>query len=180
MVVLNALIGADGHIKQLNAVSGPEVLKSAAMDAVRKWIYQPFLLNSEAREVATPITVRFSGDSAPEIVPNAPTQRMEPTPAYQLPAPESGRARISSAVIMTRLKTRVEPVYPANLNVGSAVVLRLLIGKEGQVSEVTGVAGPEALRGPAIDAVRQWKFEPYLLNGEPAEIETVVTLHPGR
>lgn len=59
-VVLRALIGEDGTVRQLNYVSGPEMLKSAAIDAVRYWVYKPFLLNGQPTPVDTTITITFS------------------------------------------------------------------------------------------------------------------------
>ncbi|WP_263356418.1 energy transducer TonB [Acidicapsa ligni] len=59
-VVLQATIGTDGHVKGLRVIVGPWELQQAAMDAVRKWVYKPYLLNGEAVEVNTTINVVFS------------------------------------------------------------------------------------------------------------------------
>jgi TonB family protein len=58
-VVLQANIDKDGHIADLQVVSGPSQLQRAAMDAVKKWAYRPFLLNNEPVEVKTTINVIF-------------------------------------------------------------------------------------------------------------------------
>jgi protein TonB len=58
-VVLHAIIGKDGVIKQLEVVSGNAMLQGAALQAVRNWRYHPLLLNNEAMEVDTQITVNF-------------------------------------------------------------------------------------------------------------------------
>ncbi|HEY3823603.1 MAG TPA: energy transducer TonB [Bryobacteraceae bacterium] len=60
VVKIQALIGRDGVIRNLQAVSGPALLIAAAMDAVRQWRYQPTLLNSEPVEVITEIDVNFT------------------------------------------------------------------------------------------------------------------------
>jgi TonB family protein len=70
---------------------------------------------------------------------------------------------------------KIMPVYPIqarNEGVEGEVVLQALIGKDGSVSDVRAVTGPEVLTGAAIDAVRRWRFKPYQVNGEPVEIET--------
>jgi protein TonB len=59
-VVLSAVIGTDGLIQNLRAVSGPELLRQAAIDAVHQWRYRPYLLNDEPVEVHTMIDVTFS------------------------------------------------------------------------------------------------------------------------
>jgi TonB family protein len=59
-VVLQALIGLDGHVKQLMVVSGPSLLHQSALDAVRTWRYRPFLLNGSRVEALTSISVVFT------------------------------------------------------------------------------------------------------------------------
>jgi protein TonB len=59
-VVLHAIIDKNGNIKNLQAISGPEMLRSAAIDAVQRWRYKPYLLNGEPTEVDTTITVNFN------------------------------------------------------------------------------------------------------------------------
>jgi protein TonB len=58
-VVLQALIGTDGHVDKLDVISGPAVLQQAALDAVRKWVYRPYLLNCEPILVNTVVNVVF-------------------------------------------------------------------------------------------------------------------------
>jgi len=58
-VVLQAIIGKDGRVLSLSVVSGPLMLQQAALDAVRKWIYKPYLVNNEPVEVNTTINVVF-------------------------------------------------------------------------------------------------------------------------
>jgi hypothetical protein len=61
VVVIQAAIGKDGHIlPNLRAISGPPELRDAAVDAVRRWVYKPYLLNGEPVEVGTEIHVSFS------------------------------------------------------------------------------------------------------------------------
>lgn len=59
-VVLQALIGKDGHIADLHVISGPQELQQAALDAVRTWVYKPYLLNGVPVEVNTTVNVIFS------------------------------------------------------------------------------------------------------------------------
>ena len=60
--------------------------------------------------------------------------------------------------------------------VEGTVVLRLHIDKEGNVFKVERVSGPDALVPPIIEAVKSWKYEPFLLNGVLVEVETTVEL----
>ena len=59
-VVLDAIIGKDGKIKNLKAVSGPKILQKSALKAVRLWLYKPYLLNGNPVEVKTVINVTYS------------------------------------------------------------------------------------------------------------------------
>jgi protein TonB len=59
-VELHATISTDGTIKDLHAVSGPVMLRQAALDAVRNWRYKPYRLNSQPVEVETTVNVVFS------------------------------------------------------------------------------------------------------------------------
>jgi protein TonB len=101
------------------------------------------------------------------------------SPAPQgLPRPT--RLRISRGVSQGVLIHKVQPEYPASAkakHIEGDVIVRLVVDKAGKVIEVSRLKGDEELAGAAMDAVRQWKFRPYLLNGEPIEIETTATLN---
>jgi protein TonB len=76
--------------------------------------------------------------------------------------------------------TKVAPVYPAEAraaHVSGMVVLHAIIGRDGTIENLTVISGPEMLRASALDAVRQWTYKPYLLNGEPTEVDTTITVN---
>ncbi|HEX9120464.1 MAG TPA: TonB family protein [Terriglobales bacterium] len=78
-----------------------------------------------------------------------------------------------------QLVRKVEPAYPASARargISGSVVLTALVTKDGRVANVQFVRGPEALASPAIDAVRQWVYEPYRLGGEPVAVETMIVI----
>jgi periplasmic protein TonB len=58
-VELSAVIGTDGRVRELNVTGGHVLLRKAAMDAVRQWIYKPPVLNGESVEIVAPIAVVF-------------------------------------------------------------------------------------------------------------------------
>jgi periplasmic protein TonB len=75
---------------------------------------------------------------------------------------------------------RVQPDYPsiAKLaHVQGKVVLRAIISKAGTIENVQVISGPALLVRAARDAVSQWRYRPYLLNNEPVEVETQVTVN---
>jgi TonB family protein len=75
---------------------------------------------------------------------------------------------------------RVEPEYPADArqrNIHGAVVLDVQIGPNGSVQDVKVMSGPPELAQSSIDAVKQWRFKPRLVNGSPVPMQTNVTLN---
>jgi protein TonB len=95
-------------------------------------------------------------------------------------APQKGPMRVSSGVISGLAISQPKPVYPPiarAAHVSGAVVLHAVISKTGTVTNLTVVSGPQMLQSAALDAVRNWRYKPYLLNGEPTEVETTVTVN---
>lgn len=75
---------------------------------------------------------------------------------------------------------RVQPTYPPlarQARIQGAVQLRAIISKTGTIERLTLENGHPMLAGSAIDAVPQWRYRPYLLNDEPVEIETEITVN---
>ena len=75
---------------------------------------------------------------------------------------------------------RVQPMYPPlarQARIQGPVQLRAVISKAGVIERLTVESGHPTLSGAAIDAVRQWRYRPYLLNDEPVEIETEITVN---
>ena len=101
-----------------------------------------------------------------------------PEPPKPTPAPKQ-KVAVSEGVQQARLIHRVQPVYPPlakQTGLQGTVVLRALIGTDGAVREVQLVSGPYLLGQAAMDAVLQWRYQPTLLNGQPMEVETRITV----
>ena len=87
---------------------------------------------------------------------------------------------ISQGVSTGLLYKKVAPTYPANalrLRIEGAVELQATISKEGTITHIKVLSGDAQLTKAATDAVKQWKYKPYLLNGEPVEIQTQITVN---
>jgi protein TonB len=75
---------------------------------------------------------------------------------------------------------RPQPAYPSMARaarVQGAVVLRAIISKSGAIENLQVLSGHPLLLKAAIDAVSQWRYRPYILNGDPVEVETQVTVN---
>ena len=78
------------------------------------------------------------------------------------------------------LVRKVLPEYPAiakQMRQQGSVVLTATIGKDGRVQNVEPMSGPALLVAPAIRAVKQWEYRPYILNREPVEVQTQITVN---
>ena len=96
----------------------------------------------------------------------------EPTPVK--------RIRVASRVAEANLIHDVAPQYPpeaGRARVEGTVVLMAVIGKDGSVQDVRVESGLPLLAQAAIDAVKQWRYRPYLLNGEPIEVDSRITIN---
>jgi protein TonB len=89
------------------------------------------------------------------------------------------RVRISQGVTKGLLVQKIEPQYPPlarAARVQGDVVLSAVIDTNGQITNLQLVSGHPMLVPAAIAAVKQWRYKPYLLNGQPVEVETTITV----
>lgn len=184
-VILQVKINKSGDVENVQLFSGHPMLAPAAIDALRQWKYKPYLLNGEPVEVETRVTVNFTlpekrpvkgvvGDMPGGIPPGGGM-----APALD-DANHPRRVRVSQRVMAARLLTKVPPEYPAaakDQRIQGEVLMAAVIDREGRVSSIQLISGHPLLAPAAIDAVKQWKYRPYLLNGEPIEIETQITVN---
>jgi len=87
--------------------------------------------------------------------------------------------KLSEGVEQAQLILRVEPRYPAlgiQTRTQGTVLLHAIISLEGHITALEVVSGPPLLVEAAVDAVRQWRYRPTYLNGEPVEVETSITV----
>ncbi len=90
-----------------------------------------------------------------------------------------GPKHISSGVAVGLLVHKVVPKYPAigiATRLEGTVVLQATISKNGTIENLHVASGPAMLQQAALDAVKQWQYKPYLLNGEPVEVETTINV----
>jgi protein TonB len=101
-----------------------------------------------------------------------------PTVAPKIATPQ--RVRVSSGVSTGMLVRKVPPTYPPlarQARIQGTVILQATISKEGAIENLQLISGHPMLAPAAIEAVKQWKYKPYLLNGEPVEVETQVQVN---
>ena len=93
------------------------------------------------------------------------------------PKPTASRIKVGGNVTAARLQNKVTPVYPPlarQTRISGTVRLHAIIAKDGTVQQLEVLSGHPLLVQSALDAVRQWRYQPTLLNGEPVEVDTTV------
>jgi TonB family protein len=195
-VILNVFIDTNGDISDVKLISGHPMFSPPAIEAVRQWRYTPYLLNGSPVNVQTMVRLKFiippDNESQGSVIdtplvadspianplPEALTREVAPVPQPSIAVPK--RIRVSSGVSQGLLESKVNPEYPADARearIQGVVVLKVQIDEEGNVVQVELVSGHPLLAEAAIEAVKQWKYKPYLLNGNPIAVETQVMVN---
>jgi periplasmic protein TonB len=105
------------------------------------------------------------------------TSNLTVVPKFVAATPQ--RVRISQGVTRGLLIHSVQPPYPVlarSARIQGDVVLHAIIDKNGNIQDLQLVTGHPMLVPSAIEAVRQWRYKPYLLNGNPVEVDTTITV----
>ena len=90
---------------------------------------------------------------------------------------QTGPLRVGGNVQAARIVNRVQPVYPPlarQTRISGTVRLHAIIGKDGAITSLEVMSGHPLLQQAALDAVRQWRYQPTLLNGEPVDVDTTI------
>jgi protein TonB len=117
-----------------------------------------------------------NGLSIPGFQPTNPVVR----PPDEKKKPEEKRTvKVSGVVQQAQLIARIEPRYPpiaVQAGIEGTVLLHAIINREGGITALEVVSGPPLLVKAALDAVRQWRYRPTFLNGEPVDVDTSITV----
>ncbi len=195
-VNLKVVINQDGDVQDIALISGHPLLAPAAIDAVKQWKYQPYLLNGVPVNVETQVQVNFAlGEKPPADnpvtekppaegsstdIPGGALGHVLSTVPPSSSADPPRRIRVSSGVSQGLLVKKVDPLYPEaarQQRIQGRVVLKANIDKEGNVSKLELVEGHPMLVPAAIEAVKQWKYRPYILAGNAVEVETQILVN---
>jgi TonB family protein len=160
--------------KSSSSVS-PSASKPAAAPLVLKGGTAPVLqAKAAAPDAPAPSMIGIATAGA-----GAPPPDLGSTPA-SAPTPVLQTLNVSQGVSQGLLTKKIQPIYPRNalaMHLEGTVELQATISKSGDISRVKVLSGDGQLAKAATDAVKQWKYKPYLLNGEPVEIQTQVTIN---
>ncbi len=96
------------------------------------------------------------------------------------PSQPPQRVRVSQGVTQGLIISKVQPVYPEEARVAriqGSVVMKAVISETGDIASLEVLSGHPFLAPAAMDAVKQWKYRPYLLQGKPVQVETQITVN---
>jgi protein TonB len=95
------------------------------------------------------------------------------------PPPKQQRIKLGGQVVAAKLLAQPQPVYPPlarQARIQGNVVLHAIIDKDGRVGELQVISGHPLLVQSALDAVKNWRYQPTQLNGDPVEVDTTITV----
>jgi protein TonB len=172
-VSLHVYISDVGIVENVKSLSGHPLLIPAAIAAVKKWRYKPFIRRGKPVKVSTTVLLDFAlAKNVQEILLDAAAPQAERGTSLD-------PTTISAADMMSRLVHKVAPVYPSSAkrnHVEGTVVLQATVGSNGRISKLTVMSGPSELFESAIGAVQQWRYRPFVVNGEVSDVITEIQL----
>jgi TonB family protein len=167
-VVIHLEISETGEVESATPVSGEPILAEAAAEAMKTWKFKPYIKSGKAVRVRTEMPYSF-------VLHEQEAQEASAT------APGAGQPSQSLTVPYTVLEGRkihdVAPEYPLAAraaHIQGNVIFHAIIGKDGLIHNLQVVSGHPVLALEAMKAVKQWRYRPYIQNGEPVEVETFV------
>ncbi|MBW8748421.1 MAG: energy transducer TonB [Acidobacteria bacterium] len=137
--------------------------------------------DTDVAKIGIPIIGSGTGDSRNNVIGSI-LSDVGPTPPIVsvVPRPKPAVQRVTEGVTRGLLLKPITPVYPAiarAAGVRGTVVVSAVISKSGTIESLQVLSGPEMLRRAALDAISAARYQPYLLNGEPTEVQTTITIN---
>ncbi|UCC39606.1 MAG: energy transducer TonB [Candidatus Aminicenantes bacterium] len=162
VVILEARTNKEGNVEAVQVLRGIDpYLNKAAMDALLQWKYEPMYIKGEPHGVVFTVTVRFGLKDKDE----EKAREMEDFAKGAIELGEDEKPKIIK---------KADPVYPEELRkegIQGRVILKIRLDEQGRVAKVRVISSDSSLLNkPAVDAVRQWKFEVYHSKGKPQSV----------
>ena len=168
-VTAKFLVSQSGEVEYVEVPKDQPLLDVASQGAIVKWKFKPVVKDGKPVAVISSATFDFvlgNDGQAKDVVQTIGTASVFPE-----------RVQLSKEAAKSSIVHRVPAVYPQGamaLRVQGSVVLQARIDKEGKIADLQPVSGPNQLVHAAMDAVKQWRYKPYSLMGQPVEVDTQV------
>jgi TonB family protein len=164
-VIAMMLVSENGDVENVQVFKADAMLSQAAEETIRQWKFKPVTKDGKAVPVIAKVTFNFA-------LGNEDQQGIAPDVAPATDFPQ--HVRVSQSVMQGLLLNKVNPEYPAAAkanHVQGVVTLAMMISKDGTITDVQVESGPPELTAASVDALRQWRYKPYLLLGRPVEVQ---------
>jgi len=142
------------------------------------------LANNTSQLYVGPPRERTDNPTPPDLGPSGPSDQLDRIGreiGKNGPGPRLGPRRVRVSILSeARLVNRVEPIYPKIAiisGIRGEVKLHAIIARDGSIQSLNVTSGHPILAAAALDAVRQWRYQPYILNGDPVEVDTLITVN---
>jgi protein TonB len=138
------------------------------------------LVGDDPPPVAAGIDTNAGGSAISDLVSGVPLPTPKPAPEAQTPKPKPTSVRVGSGVQQAMLIRQVKPPYPPlarAARISGVVRLAAIIAKDGSIQNLQLLSGHPLLAAAAMEAVRQWRYKPTLLSGEPVEVITEIEVN---
>lgn len=157
------------------------------MDAAKNFRYEPPVVNGEPVEVETTITIIFASNGTPAPPPSVPNPKIDEgsrnsprDPAVPPALAEPQHIIMDGKVLATKRLDHTGPEYPIEArmkHISGTVLMRVVISKAGIPTQIEIFSGADPLLDrAALEAVKQFRYSPATVNGEPAEVDSVISV----
>jgi TonB family protein len=165
VVILEAKADEQGNVVDARILRSVAPLDQAAIEAVKQWKYEPMILDGKARKVLFTVTVRFTLEDGGK--------------ARMLEKFAAGAVKAEGAIEPPKLVKETKPVYPEAARaagVQGVVILSVRADETGKVIDTMVLRSIPLLDQAAIDAVKQWVYEPMIKDGKAVSVVFTVTV----
>jgi TonB family protein len=169
-VILEVTTDIYGRVKNIKVLESIPELDRASIDAVKQWVYEPMIIDGEPKGVVFTVTCAFKLDEYKRGV-----KLHEPKLAFKLDEP----VRAVGDIKPPKLIKKVEPIYPEAARaegIKGTVILEVTTDIYGRVKNIKVLESIPELDRASIDAVKQWIYEPALIDGKPKGVIFTVTV----
>lgn len=160
-VVLEATTSKEGDVTDAVVIDGHPLLNPAALDALRQWKYEPYILKGVKKPVKFTVVMNFK------------LHKKEKTGSGE------EKPLVVSSDQKPKLIKKVNPEYPEDAlkqGIQGKVVIEAITDKQGFVKEAKVIDGHPLLNKAALKALRHWKYEPYIIDGEKKAVKFTVVM----
>jgi TonB family protein len=175
-VVIELHISETGDVDHTNIVSGEPTLAVAAEIAMKTWKFKPFIRNGKPVRVSKQVPWEFAlkGDTSNAC---AVVQAVEAMNLAHHRERSDRSQTVHPKVVEGALIHRIEPQYPQMArmaHIQGAVIMTATIGKDGRIHNLKPLCGHPVLIDASMDAVKQWRYRPYMVEGQPVDVDTTI------